>query len=178
MVMGIAGSKTPSVFATHERLLEAPPERIGELLDRLGSADDVLWPSEHWAALRLDKPLGLGARGGHGPFRYHVVEQEPGSVVRFRLTAPPEFVGQHEFLVERAGPDQARLRHVLVMQPVGGGALKWPLLYAPLHAALIEELMDRAEAAVTGAPAPAPRWSPRVRFLRWLSRRWRLGMTA
>lgn len=172
MVMGLARAGGPSVFVAHERTLPAPPERVGRLLDALGSADDALWPADRWPALRLDKPLEVGARGGHGPIRYHVVAYDPGRMVRFRFTVPPGFVGEHEFLVERAGPNASRLRHVLTLQPMANARFTWPLFYAPLHDALIEDLLDRAEAEVTGGTYAPRGWSPRVRFLRRLAKRW------
>ncbi len=100
-----------------------------------------------------------------------MVEYEPGRLVRFRFTSPPGFNGHHEFVLERAaeaGPGAVRLRHVLMMTPVDNARLTWPLVWKPLHDALIEDALDRAEAAVTGR-APAPRaWSPYVRLLRRL----------
>jgi hypothetical protein len=41
----------------HERLVTAPIEVVGPLLDRLGGPDDVLWPSPAWAPMVLDGPL-------------------------------------------------------------------------------------------------------------------------
>lgn len=172
MVMGLAKDAGPSVFVGHERTLPAPPERIGRLVDALGSPDDALWPADRWPALQLDKPLQVGARGGHGPMRYHVVAHEPGTLVRFRFTGPPGFVGEHEFLVERAGRGASRLRHALTLRPIGNARLTWPLFYAPLHDALIEDLMDRAEAVVKGEPYVPREWSRRVRFLRRIAKRW------
>lgn len=171
MVMGLAGSKGPSVFNAHERTLPASVERVGALMDRLGSSDDPLWPSDRWPPLELDKPLSLGARGGHGPIRYHVVEHEPGQMVRFKFSAPPGFLGYHEFLVERAGSVEAsaaRLRHVLVITPLGDARYTWPLVWRPLHDALMEDLMDRAESAITGEPVRPRGWPWYVRALRSL----------
>ena len=168
MVMGLAQSKGATVFDAHERVLPAPPEVVGALLDRLGSEDDPIWPSDRWPALELDKPLGEGARGGHGPIRYHVVEYDPGRFVRFRFSAPPGFLGHHEFIVERAGDGAALLRHVVVLAPMGDARYMWPLVWRPLHDALIEDALDRAEAAVTGHTPPRHEWSWWVRVLRRL----------
>lgn len=166
MVMGLAGQKGPTVFNAHERVLNAPWETVGALIDRLGSDEDVLWPSDRWPRLRLDKPLSVGARGGHGPIRYHVIEYEPGYMVRFRFSSPPGFLGHHEFILEHAPGDAVRLRHVVTLGLVGDARWTWPVVWRPLHDALMEDLMDRAEAAVTGQPVSPRKWSAWVGFLR------------
>ncbi len=172
MVMGIEGPKGPTVFDVHERVLHAPEATVGALLDRLGTEDDALWPSDRWPRLVLDRGgPEKGARGGHGPIRYHVVEYDPGRLVRFRFTSPPGFVGHHEFVLERAaeeGPGAVRLRHVLMMTPADNARLTWPLVWKPLHDALMEDALDRAESAVTGRALPPRPWSWYVRLLRRL----------
>ena len=62
----------------HERVINAPIEPLGALLDGLGQKDDRLWPSQGWTPMVLDRPLALGADGGHGAIRYYVSEYEPG----------------------------------------------------------------------------------------------------
>jgi hypothetical protein len=60
-----------------------------------------------------------------------------------------------------------RLRHVLEGHTTGWMRLLWPLLYRPLHNALIDDSLDRAEHALGGRTHQAPRpWSLRVRMLR------------
>lgn len=169
MVMGLAESRGPNVFNEHERVLPVPPEAVGALLDKLGTEEDALWPSDRWPAMELDKPLQVGARGGHGPIRYYVVEYEPGHAVEFRFSGPPGFAGGHEFLVERAdldGAPAARLRHVVALKPMGDARWKWPLVFRPLHDALMEDLLDRAQATLSGQPVPRSNWSWWVRTLR------------
>ena len=166
-----------NVRNVHERILPAPPARVGALVDSLASAEDGLWPRDRWPAMRFDRPLGVGAVGGHGPIRYRVEAYEPGRSVRFRFTAPRGFEGTHGFEVEAVnGPEapdgeRTRLRHVLAMRTGGPALLTWPLVFRPLHDALIEDALDRAERGVGGSPRPR-RWSPWVRVLRWqLARR-------
>ena len=49
--------------------------------------------------------------------------------------------------------------------------VQWKLVIEPLHDALLEDALDKAERE-TGLPAPHRSvWSLRVRFLRWLVRR-------
>jgi len=59
------------------------------MLDSLGSARDAVWPGGRWPVLTLDRPLQVGAVGGHGP-------------IRFRFLSPEGFVGTHGFDVEDA----------------------------------------------------------------------------
>ena len=47
------------------------PGVAGRLLDGLSAADDRLWPKDRWPAMRFDRPLKVGARGGHGPRALH-----------------------------------------------------------------------------------------------------------
>ncbi|MFA6957768.1 MAG: SRPBCC family protein [Thermoanaerobaculia bacterium] len=153
----------------HSRDFDAPPEELGALLDTLASDDDRVWPRENWPRMRFDRPLQVGAIGGHGPIRYVVVEYEPGVSIRFHFTGPEGFDGTHWFFVE-ALSSGARLTHLLVMETSGSALLSWPLLYRPLHDALVEEALDRVAEAV-GEPLVAPRWSLWVRMLRAIVRR-------
>jgi hypothetical protein len=153
----------------HSRDFDAPPEELGALLDTLASDDDRLWPGTNWPKMRFDRPLQTGAIGGHGPIRYVVEEYEPGVSIRFRFTGPKGFDGTHRFFVE-ALSSGARVTHLLVMETSGRASLAWPLVYRPLHDALVEEALDRAAAAV-GEPLAAPPWSIYVRLLRAIVRR-------
>lgn len=155
------------VLNVHERLLDAPASHVGALLDSLSSADDALWPHRDWPAMRFDRPLGVGAVGGHGPIRYTVEEYTPGRQVRFRFTGPRGFDGTHAFHVEPSDGGRTLLRHVIDMEATGPAPLSWTLLYRPLHDALLEDALDRAERAVGGTPRPRA-WSRWVRILRWL----------
>ncbi len=155
----------------HARTLPLAPGAVGLLIDSLGSTDDRLWPGG-WPAMRLDRPLGPGARGGHGPIRYVVERYQRGRRVVFRFTAPAGFDGTHGFAAVPVSDDEAtRLVHSLEMRTRGLAVLSWPLVYGPLHDALIEDSLDRAERELgLGPPAPA-RWSPWVRFLQWVLER-------
>lgn len=165
------------VLNVHQRELAASPEAVGRLIDRLGSEEDAIWPDPNWPPMRLDRPLQAGAAGGHGPIRYVVEEYAPGRRVVFRFTAPRGFVGTHRFEVE---PTMAGslLCHVLEMEATGAARLSWPLVFRPLHDALIEDALDRAQRARGREPARAARWSLYVRFLRFLLRRRRRGPRA
>jgi hypothetical protein len=153
----------------HERFIPAPAQRVGPLIDGLGSPSDRLWPHDRWPAMRLDRDLAVGARGGHGPIRYTVERYEPGRMVRFRFSAPRGFQGTHVFHVED-GQNGALLRHELEMHATGLARLSWPLVFGPLHDALIEDALDRAMLAFCREPPPR-HWPTRVRVLRALLRR-------
>ncbi|XTZ18414.1 SRPBCC family protein [Micromonospora echinospora] len=158
------------VHNVHERHLTAPAATVGALLDSLAGPDDRLWPRRRWPAMRLDRPLGVGASGGHGPIRYVVQEYEPGVRVRFRFQSPAGFHGHHEYEVLPDGGHGCRLRHRLVMTTRGPARLTWPLFFRPLHDALLEDSLDTAARAVGLTPSTPHRWSTRVRALRFLAR--------
>jgi hypothetical protein len=162
------------VVNIHERILDASADQVGQLIDGLASDDDRLWPHDRWPAMRFDRPVGVGASGGHGPIGYVVESYSPGRGVRFRFTAPQGFVGSHRFEVEPIDATRTRLRHVIEMQTAGRASLAWAIAIRPLHDACLEDLLDRAEAATGGQPS-SRKWSQWVRFVRWLMRSRRSG---
>jgi hypothetical protein len=148
----------------HTRRFPVPADRLVQLLETVGTPDDRLWPVADWPPTRLDGPRVPGTPAGHGPVRYVLEEVEPDRL-RFRFTAPVGVHGHHEFSV-----DGGSLTHVLAASLHGRARLSWPLFFRPLHDAVLEQLLDRAELAVTGRVARPVRWSPYVRFLRALGR--------
>jgi hypothetical protein len=154
----------------HSRELNISFERAAPLIDRLASPDDILWPRDRWPPMRFDRPFQVGAQGGHGPIRYQIEEYKPGRRVRFRFRRPAGFNGGHYFGVESTAADRVKLSHVLEMDATAGARLSWPLVFRPLHDALIEDALDRAETFADGKPRE-PHWSVSVRTLRWLLRR-------
>jgi hypothetical protein len=158
-----------NVLNVHERTMCAPVDAVGKLIDSLSSSEDRLWP-RRWPPMRFDRPLAVGAVGGHGPIRYCVGSYEPGISVTFVFTAPRGFAGTHRFEVERIDGESSRLRHVLEMRATGKARITWPLVYRPLHDALIEDALDRASAAL-GCGVVRARWSLYVRLLRKVLRR-------
>lgn len=160
------------VHNVHRRAIGSP-EALGVLLDALGSDADRLWPGDRWPRLRLDGPLAVGAHGRHGPIRYQVQTYTRSHRVRFRFQRPPGFDGFHEFCVVGGGEAPAELVHVLEARMSGLARLPWPLMFRPLHDALIEDALDNAERQVTGQIQRPARWSPYVRALRRALAVWR-----
>lgn len=54
------------VINIHERILDTSLWEVGQLIGRLTSPRDMLWPRDRWLAFKLDRPLSIGAKGGHG----------------------------------------------------------------------------------------------------------------
>lgn len=151
----------------HEMELPVPIQRVGALIDSLGSSEDALWPVNDWPRMRFDGPLRAGARGGHGPIRYVVEDYRPGKSVRFRFTGPGGFDGFHCYEVSTLSAGTTLLRHSLEMTARGSAVLSWPFAFEPLHDALMEDSLSFAQASL-GLTPQARQWSIRVRFLRWL----------
>lgn len=155
------------VINIHERYIERPPAEVGALLDSLASDADALWPRSLWPAMGFDRPLGVGADGGHGPVGYRVEEYVPGRRVKFRFTRPRGFDGHHWFDVLPAGEAAAVLRHTIDIQARGPALLTWPLAIRWLHDACLEDAFAVGQASLGLAPQVVP-WSPWVKVLRWL----------
>ncbi len=156
-----------SVVNIHRTRLPVARERAACLLDGLASQRDRLWPSNCWPPLRLDWPLMVAARGGHGPIRYSVVEYQPGQRVRFAFSAPKGFNGWHEVRLEDVADGEVELVHELRMHSTGLARLSWPMFFRPLHDALIEDAFALARHGFGQEPA-IKSWSRWVRLLRFL----------
>lgn len=154
-----------NVLNVHERTLLTSDDDTWRLIANLGSKHDLLWP-EHWPKMRFDRPLGLGAHGGHGPIGYYVERFTRPELIRFRFTAPKGFEGYHEFQIEpRLG--SVIFRHTLRVRTRGLATWFWLLVLRPLHDALVEDAMDRASNYSSGCCFTSP-WSLRVRLIKWL----------
>ncbi|MFI9002354.1 DUF2867 domain-containing protein [Streptomyces sp. NPDC053541] len=163
---------TRTVRNVHQRVVEAPAETVGALLDRLSAPDDPLFPTPVWPAMVLDGPLAVGADGGHGRVRYRVAAHEPGRSVRFDTTDDGLGTGYHRFEVEPLGPDRCRISHVLEVTMGVRAFLLFKLAVEPVHDTMVEEAFDNAERAVLGGlPHPPARRPARARLvnrLMWL----------
>jgi len=155
----------------HERAIAAAATDVGALLDLLGSERDELWPAPAWPPMRLDRPLSVGADGGHDAIRYVVSAYEPGRRVEFRFHPVTGLDGFHALEIEPIDRESCTLRHVLAGQARGRMRLLMPLAVRWLHDAVVEDLLDNAERATTGSVARPYRHSRWVRLLRWLAAR-------
>ncbi|MFI9009715.1 SRPBCC family protein [Actinosynnema sp. NPDC053489] len=125
-----------------------------------------LWPADRWPPLVLDRPLGVGADGGHGFVRYRCTAHEPGRRAEFAFGPTTGVAGTHVLEAVPGG-----LRHTLTGRPRGLMRLWWPLAVRWLHDALIEDLLDNAARAAGHPPVHPARWSTWVRLLRAAARR-------
>ncbi len=156
------------VYNVHERQIDVPADRVGALLDGLSGPTDRLWPGDRWPAMEFDAPLGKGAKGGHGPVKYSVSEYEPGCRVVFAFDdsgIAAGFQGTHCFEVLPSG-DSTVLRHVIDAECPFGQWLRWVVAIRPLHDALLEDALDRAQREFNVGPDKPAQWSAWVRFLR------------
>jgi hypothetical protein len=139
---------------------------VGALLDAVASPDDRLWPKDRWPRIGFDRPLGVGASGGHGPISYVVEEYVPGQLLKCRFLGPRGFDGHHWLEVVPRAAGAVVLRHTIRMQARGMGLLIWAFVVRPMHDALIEDALARAQATLGFVPEVRP-WSLWVRLLRW-----------
>ena len=159
----------PRVLNVHRRLVPVDPETVAPLLDGLSGPDDRLWPHHRWPAMRLDPGLEKGAVGGHGPVRYRVDEYVPGRRVRFGFDPARGiargFRGHHELEIV-ATDGGTELRHVIEARCSLSAWARWIVVIRPLHDALMEDALDRAERETTGRPPGDRPLSWWVRLLR------------
>ncbi|MBI5816130.1 MAG: SRPBCC family protein [Nitrospinae bacterium] len=159
-----------NILNIHERTLNAPADKVGALIDSLASPNDSLWPVQSWPRMKFDRPLGVGAVGGHGPMGYYVENYTPGGSITFRFTRPNGFDGFHRFEILDAGGGKVTLRHTIQMTAHGMATLLWRIVIRPLHDALLEDLLANAEMSLGIGSKPHP-WSPWVKLLRWIMSR-------
>jgi hypothetical protein len=153
----------------HARDLPVAAEAAQSLLRMLAAKDDLLWPWARWPAMRFKDGLIVGAHGGHGPIRYRIEAIEP-SRIQFAFTGPRGFDGFHRYELDATGDARCRLTHRLRMRTSGPALLTWPLLFRPLHDALIEDSLDRAEAWARGTAWQKRPLGAYVRMLRAAAR--------
>lgn len=120
--------------------------------------------------MRFDRPLQVGADGGHGDVRYVVEDYEPGRRIVFRFDPSTGLDGVHRL---EASPDGigTELRHVLKAEARGPMRVLWPLVVRWMHDACLEDLLDRAERSLGAGPALPAKWSPWMRTL-WSVASW------
>jgi hypothetical protein len=161
------------VYNIHRREIAADARTVGCLIDGLATADDQLWPSTDWPAMRFDPPGVTGrGTGGHGPVGYRVEHHEPGRSVTFSFTNRPRGLhGRHQFIVQPTGRASCVLWHLTDIAPRGWLRLTWWPFWAPLHNAVIEDSLDRAECVARASGRRTGQdWTLCVRALRAIGR--------
>ena len=155
------------VLNIHSREYQASPKEIGAFIDSLSSVNDLLWPHHIWPQMLLDKPLSLDAAGGHGPIRYYVEKYEAGKKVQFQFTGPNGFIGFHSYEAVEKENGRTVLCETLKMKARGLARLSWPLIFRPLHDALMEDSLTCAEIRL-GIEPSITKWTWWVKCLRWV----------
>ncbi|MBI5251453.1 MAG: hypothetical protein HY912_18345 [Desulfomonile tiedjei] len=120
--------------------------------------------------MEFDSPLGIGARGGHGPVRYTVQDYVPGRKVVFQFALAGlanGLEGRHWFEIVPT-PETTVFRHVIDAECGFVMWLKWAFLIRPLHDALLEDAFDKVELDLHGRLQRPSSWSLWVRTLRKL----------
>lgn len=111
----------------------------------------------------LDGPLAIGTRARHGLIPYVVEEYEPGRRLAFRFAPGFGLDGTHRFDAQPLGPDCTRLSHTLDCTVKPKMLMLWPIVRG-YHDALLEDILDRAELAVTGRHVRSRRWPTWLRL--------------
>jgi hypothetical protein len=153
----------------HTRELPVAAGQVGALIDDLGGAGDRLWPYERWPTtpLELDGPLAVGTSSRQGilkatQIRQRVEEYVPGQRIVFRFEPGVGLDGTHRLEVQPVGDGRSRLAHSLDCRLERKLLPVYPILMRQ-HDALAEDVLDRAELAVTGRVANPARWPASVR---------------
>ena len=133
----------------HERQIAADPPTVWSLVADLGSPADRLWPGRPWPPLVFDGPLAPGVTGRHGAVRHRCTAVDVGKLVEFAFTANG-IVGHHRFLVRPGVDGGTLLRHELEATARGASLVFWRTVVRPAHGAIIERVLDNAEAISAG----------------------------
>ncbi|GGM37735.1 hypothetical protein GCM10012275_05980 [Longimycelium tulufanense] len=167
------------VHNVHSRELPLPAREAAPLVDEIAEPQRSVWPAPQWPPLLLDRPLGVGAAGGHGLVRYTCSRYEPGRRVEFTFARSVGIEGTHSLeILDGPAPGTCVLRHEIRGTCRRAMVLLWPLVVRWMHDALLEDLLDRAERVAGRAPERPARWSPWVRLLHALARRVEGGQPA
>jgi hypothetical protein len=95
----------------------------------------------------LDRPVTVGAAGGHGSDRNRVTAYEPGRRVEFAVDARLGCTAHTLARGRAAGARSTVLQHRIDGRTSGAMRLLWPLAVRWLHDSVLEDLLDRAELA-------------------------------
>lgn len=155
------------VLNRHKRTINQPKAEIVKLLKTLATKADMVWPHEHWPAMRFKNGLKVGSSGGHGIIRYSVETYIEDKNVRFRFSKPKGFHGFHEFRIIEVNNKSTEITHTIEMNTRGIDTIKWLLVIRWLHDALTEDALDKIENHFSKENKNTP-WSLWVRFWRFI----------
>ena len=133
----------------HQRDIAMAAGDAGRVLATLGSGEDLLWPSHRWSPdmrVRFDRPLAVGATGGHGTVPYRVETYVPGRSLVFRFLPGSGIDGTHGFELDPTDDHRTSIIHVLEGHTGPLTSVLWPLIRAG-HNAYIEDIFDRFQVA-------------------------------
>ena len=86
------------------------------------------------------------------------MSHEPGRSVTFEFLGRPRGLhGHHQFVVQGTGPASCVLWHLTDLEPRFPMTVTWRLFWRPLHDALIEDALAKAQEAGGGSGAPRSR---------------------
>ena len=131
------------VISVHERVFAATAEELAALVADFGR----IWPTEIEAAPR---PVG-GRVYQAGTMAWEEFDR-PGAIRAFRVVSPAGLRVEHWFDLERVD-EGVRLRHTLAGEAVGEYETIWRQRIAPAHDRVLDALLDKIEAALSGPSA-------------------------
>lgn len=153
------------IHNVHDRNVSAGAEDIAPLLATLGQPDDVLYPPR-WEPMRFDGPVAVGASGTHGT----ITAYEPDRLLEITFPSGMGITGTHTFTVTSLGPRRSHVQHEVDADASVVAWLGWRAVIRTAHDAVLEELLDRVQAATGTPPARRSTLSTYARLLRWLER--------
>ncbi len=153
------------VVNIHKRVINHPKEKVSELLETLSTKDDRIWPYEKWPAMKFNKGLVEGSKGGRGPIRYSIEKYIPNKFIQFRFIKPTGFRGIHKFEIIGLEKGTTELTHTIDMDVAGKGLLIWIFAIRSLHNALLEDALNKVENQFLNEKRKV-NWSIWVKFLR------------
>lgn len=133
------------VLNIHQRTINTSKDQVIDLIKSLSTKNDLVWPTENWPKMKLDKGLMPGSMGGHGPIRYYIEDLNIESFITFRFQKPDGFFGVHRFDIKELAKNKTEIQHTIDMETKGTASIKWLLAIRSLHNALIEDAFDKIE---------------------------------
>lgn len=152
------------VLNIHNRNLHVPKSEVNNLFKTLASDNDMMLATHKWPAMKLDKGLTIGSKGGHGPIKYTLKDYKLENSITFQFDLRG-FNGIHKFEIIELEPNKTLLKHTIDMNTSGKATLKWIFAIRSLHDAFIEDAFDKIENQFTLVNKKS-NWSWWVKFLR------------